>query len=51
MGTNKEKGTGLGLSLCYELIKKVGGKLIVESELGKGSTFFLTLPVYNKVDA
>jgi len=51
VGTNKEKGTGLGLFLCYELIKKVGGKLIVESELGKGSTFFLTLHVYNKVDA
>jgi PAS domain S-box-containing protein len=43
-GTEKEKGTGLGLIICREFAEKNGGILNIESEIGKGSTFFLTLP-------
>lgn len=38
------KGTGLGLSISYEIIKKHGGHIGVESEVGKGTTFSVELP-------
>lgn len=43
-GTRAEKGTGLGLTLCYEVVKKYGGHLTVDSEKGRGTTFCFTLP-------
>ena len=39
------KGTGLGLSVSYGIMKKYGGEIAVESEVGKGSIFSLILPV------
>jgi two-component system NtrC family sensor kinase len=39
------KGTGLGLSICYGIIEKMGGKLGVESVVGQGTTFTISIPV------
>ncbi len=40
-----KKGTGLGLSISYGIIKKHGGRLDLESEFGRGTTFTITLPI------
>ena len=42
--TRPQRGTGLGLSISYSLIARYGGRMWVESELGKGATFFVWLP-------
>ncbi|MCL5244216.1 tetratricopeptide repeat-containing sensor histidine kinase [Cellulophaga sp. 20_2_10] len=43
-GTNNEKGTGLGISLCKEMLENNGGNLWAKSKLGKGTTFYFTIP-------
>jgi two-component system NtrC family sensor kinase len=42
---HKRKGTGLGLWICYSIIEKLGGNISLESEVGKGSTFSISIPI------
>ena len=42
--TTKPKGTGLGLTTCYSIIKRHDGLITAESQLDKGSTFYIYLP-------
>lgn len=50
LGTAKEKGSGLGLKLCFEFIKRNRGEIWVESEWGRGSTFYFTLPLTDEAE-
>jgi PAS domain S-box-containing protein len=47
-GTSGEKGSGLGLDLCLDFIQKHKGSIWVESEPGKGSTFYFSIPANDK---
>lgn len=49
-GTKKEKGTGLGLKLCKMFTEVNGGKISVESELGKGTKITFTIKEGSKAD-
>ena len=42
------KGTGLGLSICYGIIKKLGGNLTVDSSVGLGTTFHVSIPIHGE---
>jgi signal transduction histidine kinase len=43
--TGKPKGTGLGLTICRDIVAHHGGRLSVESQVGHGSTFTISLPI------
>ncbi len=43
--TTKEGGTGLGLSIAYAIVQKHNGRIAVDTEVGKGTSFLLSLPI------
>ena len=49
-GTNNESGSGLGLVLCKNFMEMNGGAIEVKSEVGKGTTFLITLPLCETID-
>ena len=48
--TTKAKGMGFGLSICKRIIEAHGGKIAVDSKLGKGTKFSIKLPIENVLE-
>ena len=49
--TDKPKGTGLGLPICKEIVEHHAGRIWLDSELGKGSTFYVAIPITKSTTA
>ncbi len=49
--SSRFEGSGLGLSICYEYVKMLNGEIRLESEINKGSTFFVTIPNHIQTDS
>jgi signal transduction histidine kinase len=48
--TRENRGTGLGLTITKQLVELMGGHITIESEVGKGSTFTVWLPLVTELE-
>ena len=50
-GRDEFEGTGIGLAVCKKIVDRCGGNITVKSELGKGATFLISLPMGIPMDS